>query len=108
MTNHQNDHLKQAICDAPHPRLRPDFTEQTLARIAQARSVDHGVQVDSQGNTLALGGLGRLGSIARRRWILTAAFVIAAAVSVQAIQMLTAEDDLLELDTLSISSLLVL
>jgi hypothetical protein len=46
--------------------------------------------------------------MARRRWILTAAFVIAAAVSVQAIQMMTAEDDLLELDTLSISSLLVL
>jgi hypothetical protein len=44
----------------------------------------------------------------RRRWMLAAAFIIAAVVSIQAAQMMTAEDDLLELDTLSMSSLLVL
>jgi hypothetical protein len=106
--NDQDDKLKHAIRQAPHPRLRRDFTEKTLARLATARSVAQGDQAYSQGNTLALGGLGGSGSIARRRWMLAAAFIIAAVVAIQAIQMMTAEDDLLELDTLSMSSLLAL
>lgn len=106
--NDQDDKLKHAIRQAPHPRLRRDFTEKTLARLATTRSVTQGDQAYSQGNTLALGGLGGSGSIARRRWMLAAAFIIAAVVAIQAIQMMTAEDDLLELDTLSMSSLLAL
>ncbi len=103
--NDQDDKLKHAIRQAPHPRLRPDFTERTLDRLATTRSLVRGDQVLSQGNTLALGGSG---SMVRRRWMLAAAFIIAAVVSIQAAQMMTAEDDLLELDTLSMSSLLVL
>lgn len=106
--NDQDDKLKHAIRQAPHPRLRPDFTEKTLARLATTRSVGQADQAFSQSNTLVLGGLGWSGSIARRRWMLAAAFIIAAVVSIQAVQMMTAEDDLLELDTLSMSSLLVL
>lgn len=103
--NNQDDTLKQAIRQAPHPRLRPDFTEKTLARLAKTTPVDQAALVLSQGNTLALGGLG---SVVRRRWLLVVACVVAAVVTVQAVQMMNAEDDLLELDTLSMSSLLVL
>ena len=103
--NDQDDKLKHAIRQAPHPRLRPDFTEKTLVRLAKARPAEQTGLLVSQGNTLALGGIG---SMPRRRWMLAAAFIIAALVSIQAVQMMTAEDDLLELDTLSMSSLLVL
>lgn len=103
--NDQDDPLKQAIRQAPHPRLRPDFTEKTLARLAKTTPADQAAQVLSQGNTLALGGLGWM---PRRRWLLVAACAVAAVIAVQAVQMMTTEDDLLELDTLSMSSLLVL
>ncbi len=103
--NDRDDSLKQAICQAPHPRLSADFADQTLTRIANAKQNDQETTLVAQGGALSFGGFG---SMTRRRWMIIGALVIAAALSIQAIQTMTAEDELLELDTLSISSLLAL
>ncbi len=103
--NDQDDRLKQAIRQAPHPRLRTDFADRTLTRLTAARPNDAQSAVVVQGNALTLGGLG---SLTRRRWMIFGALLFAAVLSVQVIQTMTADDELLELDTLSMSSLLAL
>ncbi len=103
--NDRDDTLKQAIRQAPHPRLRTDFADRTLARLATARPDDPQATVVAQGSALALG---RLGSMTRRRWMILGALLVVALLSVQVIQTMTADDELLELDTLSMSSLLAL
>ncbi len=103
--NDQDDRLKQAIRQAPHPRLRTDFADRTLTRLATARPNDAESAVVVQGNALTLGGLG---SVTRRRWMILGALLVVALLSVQVIQTMTADDELLELDTLSMSSLLAL
>lgn len=103
--NDRDDRLKQAICQAPHPGLRSDFTDQTIARIANGKHTDQRETLAVQGDALLFG---LFGSTTRRRWMIIAALAIAAALSVQAIQTMNAEDELLELDTLSMSSLLAL
>jgi hypothetical protein len=103
--NDRDDRLKQAIRQAPHPGLRPDFMDQTIARITNGKHTDQQETLTVQGSALLFG---MLGSATRRRWMIITALVIAAALSVQAIQTMNAEDELLELDTLSMSSLLAL
>lgn len=100
----QDDQLKQAIRQSAHPPLRANFADQTLARIAAEKQGDQSVLVTQDG---ALS-LGVLGSMSRRRWMMIGAIVIAAVVSIQTFKTMTAEDELLELDTLSMSSLLAL
>jgi hypothetical protein len=92
--------LKQAIRHAEHPPLSVGFEQRALEKIGCAANTESSAVI---GNTLGLIGLSR-----RSQAVLLALMLLAAGLLVQQQFLSQAEDDLLGIDTLSMSTLLAL
>ena len=95
--------LKRAIRNAEHPPLSADYERRAMERIRLAtRSTPLSTKALG-GNVLGLAWLSRRGQL-----VLLALMLLAAAFVVQQQFLSQAEEDLLDIDTLSMSTLLAL